>query len=342
MLKLLRKKIRKKFNEVQQFHSDVRFYDGSTSVIYLKLPHRTKVRTYLNLFVFLKKSFPETKIVLAFSLFRYFVLAKWFSVYPELYFKRPFKKISKLRSFSTLGNPDFLVNFNYEKVYGSDEFVPEVLPYIMHPQNYLADTNTIYNGRFCGILISGNFAKNIYDTPVMQEKFGIKNRYQILESIKQHQKTIFLTGDEFVGQLNSGILLDKLVVMSWSNGAIPSEKWRYYLSSAKFILCTPGMTMPLCHNVLEALSVGTVPIVNYPHWLNPSLKDGENCLVYSDNLHEVIDKSLNMSGEEYEKLSENVISFYQKYYQSFDFDEHRGGKITLVNENSNDLPSIKR
>lgn len=62
----------------------------------------------------------------------------------------------------------------------------------------------------------------------------------------------------------------------------PVEKWLTELSQFDFFLALPGGYMPLCHNLVEAMAVGTVPVLSYSHWLCPPLIDGETCLTYRD------------------------------------------------------------
>lgn len=52
------------------------------------------------------------------------------------------------------------------------------------------------------------------------------------------------------------------------------------LASADFFLCQPGEIMPQCHNIVEAMAVGTIPLTNYPDWLSPPLVDGREALVF--------------------------------------------------------------
>ena len=99
------------------------------------------------------------------------------------------------------------------------------------------------------------------------------------------------------------------------------------------------MTMPLCHNVLEAMSVGVVPIINYGNWLNPSLVNNENCLTFDtlQSLDTVINKAIAMPEKEYVHLQKNVIEYYQKYYQSFSFKDKTNTQLILINESKSYL-----
>lgn len=337
MLYLLKKKINRKLKEFRANYQHVRFYKGTEEVLFISLKRNTKVRTYLNLIFRLQQHYQQP-IVIEFSLFRYFVLVKWFKELDFIYFSKPFQKPKIYRLFSHHNNADFPINFNYKKVYTTDEYVKEAIPYIMHPRNYLISAPSLLDKKV-GIVMSGNFEAKIYDSDAISKNFQLLNRWQIYSEIIKHKAVITLTGTDFKQQLPSSVFEDKFVVMKWQQGAIPSEEWRHYLSSAKFLFCAPGMTMPMCHNVLEAMSVGVVPIINYENWLNPTLIDEKNALLYQseDSILKVIDKALSISDAQFALLQRNVIEYYQTFYSSYDFENNRHKTLILLNEDSKDL-----
>lgn len=337
MLYLLKKKINRKLKEFRENYQHVRFYNGTEEVLFLSLKRNTKVRTYLNLIFRLQQQYQQP-IVIEFSLFRYFVLVKWFKELDFIYFSKPFQKPKIYRLFSHQKNTDFRVNFNYKKVYSTDEYVKEAVPYIMHPRNYLIPEPSLLDKKV-GIVMSGNFEAKIYDSDVITKNFQLLNRWQIYNEIIKHKAVVTITGTEFKEQLASSICKNSFVVMKWQQGAIPSAEWRHYLSSAKFLFCAPGMTMPMCHNVIEAMSVGVVPIINYQNWLNPSLVDEKNALLYQSeaSISQVIDKALQMDDSEYFELQKNVIVYYESYYKNYDFEANRFQPLILLNEDSKDL-----
>ena len=337
MLYLLKKKINRKLKEFRENYQHVRFYNGTEEVLFLSLKRNTKVRTYLNLIFRLQQQFHQP-IVVEFSLFRYFVLVKWFKELDFIYFSKPFQKPKIYRLFSHHKNADFRVNFNYKKVYTTDVYVKEAVPYIMHPRNYLIPEPSLLEKKV-GIVMSGNFEAKIYDSDTITKNFQLLNRWQIYNEIIQHAAVETITGTDFKERLALGIYENAFVVMKWQQGAIPSEEWRHYLSSAKFLFCAPGMTMPMCHNVLEAMSVGVVPIINYQNWLNPSLQDGKNALLYhsEESIGKVIDSALQMSDSDYQELQKNVINYYDMFYKNYAFEANRFQPLILLNEDSKDL-----
>ncbi|MCP2029160.1 hypothetical protein L1276_004344 [Flavobacterium sp. HSC-32F16] len=337
MIYIIKKKISKKLEEFKQYYSYVRFYEGDQPVVYLNVAHRTKVRTYLNLFFRIKAVYKEP-IVIQFSVVRMLLLAKWFKQLDYIYFAKPFSKLNKLKTFSHHKSADFVVNYKYKKVYTTSDYQKNVLPYIMHPFNYLV-TQTDFSSKKIGIILSGNFEEKIYNTTLIPDNFKLLNRWDIYQEVIQHKSVLSISGKELMEDLDSKKFSDKLVAMRWQSGAIPNQKWRYYLTAADFIFCAPGMTMPMCHNVLEAMSVGVIPILNYPHWLNPSLQDDFNCLVYQSisDIKLIVDKALSLSQELKNEMAKNVLDYYNAYYGEYLFDENKNTELIVLNENIKDL-----
>lgn len=336
---LLYKKIRKKISEFSLNYKSVKFYNGDEKIIYVHLKNRTKVRTYLNLIIRLRQE-TNAPIVFAFSPIFVFVMSRWLGQFENLYLQNPFYKYNKLWVFSHSKKATFRVSYDYSSVVQSNHYVPNAIPYILHPINYIKSiNNNLKPKKEIGILFSGNVDKSIYDTDYINEKYKLNNRYEIYQKIKTNTYYENVVFSEFKTNLNTNKYQNKLVQMQHQLGAIPIQDWLYYLSGSRFMLCAPGMTMPMCHNVLEALSVGVVPIINYPNWLNPSLVDGENCLYFDslNSLETVIARAINMSDEEYERIQKNAIEYYQTYYANFNFSNKINSQIILLNEHKKDV-----
>jgi hypothetical protein len=87
------------------------------------------------------------------------------------------------------------------------------------------------------------------------------------------------------------------------------------------------------------MSVGVVPIINYENWLNPTLIDEKNALLYQseESILDVIDKALEMNDATYATLQHNVKEYYRAFYSSYDFENNRYKTLILLNEDSKDL-----
>jgi hypothetical protein len=94
---------------------------------------------------------------------------------------------------------------------------------------------------------------------------------------------------------------------------IDAAEWLPTLAMADFFLAPPGIVMPMCHNIVEAMAVGTIPITSYPEWFSPPLQHLENCLVFNDqdDLRAKIRMAMSLPPAEVERLRANVLDHFQ-------------------------------
>jgi hypothetical protein len=73
--------------------------------------------------------------------------------------------------------------------------------------------------------------------------------------------------------------------------------------------------MPLCHNIVEAMSVGCIPLTNYADWLSPPLTDGVNCLRFRDrdDLLSRVHDVRSAGSETIARLRRGVIEYYDRH-----------------------------
>ncbi|NJO00632.1 MAG: hypothetical protein HC880_02130 [Bacteroidia bacterium] len=72
--------------------------------------------------------------------------------------------------------------------------------------------------------------------------------------------------------------------------------------------------MPLSHNVIEAMAVGTIPILEYPEHFHPPLEHGVNAIIFQgkDDLVNKVREVLQLSAERIAILRKNVVDYYQQ------------------------------
>jgi Glycosyl transferases group 1 len=89
-----------------------------------------------------------------------------------------------------------------------------------------------------------------------------------------------------------------------------------FLATADFMIAPPGWLMPTCHNLVEAMSVGTIPITNYPNYMYPHQlqhKRTSMCFSTIDDLGETLKEALTMEGKEIRRMRGNVIDYYEEF-----------------------------
>jgi hypothetical protein len=98
---------------------------------------------------------------------------------------------------------------------------------------------------------------------------------------------------------------------------ISFERWLEAMSRADFFLGCPGVEMPLCHNLVEALRCGTVPILQYHRYLNPPLKPGRECLVFEDeeSLVSAVERALAMPTAQILAMRRRARAYYESHLE---------------------------
>lgn len=195
------------------------------------------------------------------------------------------------------------------------------VPMAMHPMQYGTEwLTTHHNGdrERRGIVFAGNTDMHLYGNASITGKFGMPNRNESIECLKNNFSADLL---QDLGQQCPYAKIpcaDKLFLLDRLQSDIPGACFREMLARFAFALALPGWAVPLCHNAVEALSVGCVPIIHrtYAKHLHSELKDGVNCLMYTNltELVEAVRRALSMETWEVGNLSRNARALYDSYF----------------------------
>ncbi len=230
---------------------------------------------------------------------------------PEYLKKREWKKIIKI-------NHDISLSASPNK----DQMV---MPYAMHPKLYVLGEHKklhIYRSqkRKMRILFSGD-VRDAYLNNYVKKTFNKMTRREIIETVLtvlSREELMLIDGKKKRNKLFSESdnqhksYINKCVILKQK---VPFEFWLSTLSKSHFYLCAPGWLLPMCHGAIETMAVGTIPIANCPEWFSPSLKDMENCIVYTDS-EELIKKIryiLEMPLSQIEEMKSRVIMYYEQF-----------------------------
>jgi hypothetical protein len=141
-------------------------------------------------------------------------------------------------------------------------------------------------------------------------------RHEVLTALRQDaaQDLIEVHGLEEIERLCEAGFVDRLVLCDSGSG-VPQPHWLSTVARADFFLCPPGIVMPMCHNAIEAMAVGTIPLIGYPEWFHPNLEDGKNCLAFDDRASLVgqVRRALQLPADDVARLRANVIRYYEDH-----------------------------
>lgn len=219
---------------------------------------------------------------------------------------------------------------------------PIIMPYFMHPLHFhlaktalpaLRESNRKVRVFFCGDSENYRRVWISYPKPKLP-------REPIVLAIKQrYPKCTTFNGAEILKEILAGPFINQVLIPAANTEHIPVEDWLPTVAKADFFLCPPGIVMPMSHNIVEAMAVGTIPITNYPEWMDPPLRDGVNCLVFSrlDDLFTSLDRALAMSPEEIKTMRANVLGYYETYLRPDRFvrrvEAHPGPDVPILIHN---------
>lgn len=96
---------------------------------------------------------------------------------------------------------------------------------------------------------------------------------------------------------------------------IPAEKWLTAVSHASFFLAAPGSRYPMSHNCVEAMAVGTIPILEYTQLFQPNLQDGVNCLSFhgEQGFVAALGRAETMPADEIRRIRFGAMDYYDRH-----------------------------
>lgn len=179
-------------------------------------------------------------------------------------------------------------------------------PYCCHPASQAREAEfsalQAAHPRSNKVFYAGANQRPKYANPEINGTYGLVNRADAVDKILEALDT---------GEISH----EGLKFCHQASDRIASQEWLGELGESTFFLAFPGVKMPLSHNLIEALAVGTIPILEYPQYLEPPLQDGINCLVYSgaDELISTIKRAENLDAEQVSKYSQAAREYYQQH-----------------------------
>lgn len=195
-------------------------------------------------------------------------------------------------------------------------------PYFVHPEVYARWATRRFPDLNCKrhwrVFFSGTIHKQKqFGTNVLRERFEKLSRREILEALEAG-----LPAQRIRRVTEPGAMLHvdgpqpKFVWARPDAYRIPVERWLEVLQCADFLLACPGNTFPLCHNLIEGMSVGTVPLLEHPEYLDPPLEDGVNCIAFSgrDGLLAAFARVFGLGAPEILRLRQGALAYHEEHH----------------------------
>jgi hypothetical protein len=168
------------------------------------------------------------------------------------------------------------------------------------------------------LYFAGNFQEGNYAQTENDKLFGVHNRLSLYHFLTEKgvitEKNTEKELEDFITSAED----QKFVLVNICLGyKIHYSKILYFMGSFDFMFAFPGVLMPLCHNIVEAMSVGTIPFIQraYADQVKPPLIDGETCITFDgiDDVLEKIDGVLALPPEKIAQLRANVLRYHETF-----------------------------
>lgn len=216
---------------------------------------------------------------------------------------------------------DICANYRLDSYRGHD---PMMMPYPMHPwcfDNQIRQTleEVRETEKKFRIFFSGDtegYKRNWINYPKPK-----LTRSQVIDSIltEWRDRILYIQDEDTLNAALQGDYRQQAVLVDMSKVFV--NDWLQNLAKAEFFICPQGYVMPMCHNSVESMAVGAIPIINYPEWFSPSLEHMKNCVVFDEqrDLLQQLDRVLAMDSEQVAQMRRNVIDYYDRYLDPAQF-----------------------
>lgn len=163
----------------------------------------------------------------------------------------------------------------------------------------------------------GNFDRTAYKK-IHKAPFNIIDRADLIDYLSSKSNFISAKSGEHLTNLIEADINGQIVFVEKCNFEIPAERVREHLSKFRYFLCCPGVFAPLSHNFVEALSTGTVPVIQktYADLIYPPLQHNKNAIIFNDfkDLEKLLEENLfKKTDNEFLIMEEEVSRYYTTY-----------------------------
>lgn len=188
----------------------------------------------------------------------------------------------------------------------------------MYRNNIHQDSKGITGERNRSVFMSGNMDAVHYNRISKAGFFKIPSRREVAEFIQRQSYYHDIRSLEDLKSFIKGENDRKVILIDTSKQfRIPLNELKNLLQRFHFYLALPGILIPQSHNLIEAMSVGCIPIIHkaYAGLMCPVLKHMETALLYDslEELDELVLSSFNLEKDIMDSLHENVQEYYSSH-----------------------------
>jgi hypothetical protein len=189
------------------------------------------------------------------------------------------------------------------------------IPIGLHPNMYstgLWNAPVDTASRKHSVFFAGNFNERLYEQVSEHEKFSMPNRIEIKKMLQSLPTATFPKTYDGLVKNSKDAQID---IVELANFQVPQKILRQTIAGYSFFIACPGFIMPLSHNIFEAMSVGTIPIIHrqYARMFFPELEDYSTAILYDNDFIAKIQEVLLLDRGLVSSMHEEVINYYNRY-----------------------------
>jgi hypothetical protein len=231
---------------------------------------------------------------------------------------------------------DYVLNYeaiyiNYNYFSSKESQTAYRVPLSFHPENLMRNNLTLSNinpnnsSRGVNLFFIGNLTSEFYQNRQLKESFNAMTRMEAINTICENFDYTKLLVPNSTKQLYKGFT-DKMDIILCDGKANPVWNRDYFklLEQANFFLAASGIIMPQCHNIIEAMAAGCIPLIEYGDWFTPPLEHNVNAIAFkgSEDLVDKIKYILTLTEIDIAKLRQGVLDYYENNLTSKSVIQH--------------------
>lgn len=214
------------------------------------------------------------------------------------------------------------LNSDYFRALLAHSYATQVyhIPIAQHPFLY---TQQLWNtpihhtmNRKHSMFMIGSFSED-YQQIKKDGIFDCLSRLELYQTLQQKNHFLSIKTTKQWRDFLLKAIDHKIILIDTAAMKLPLESLRVNLAKFHFFMALPGLVMPLCHNIIEAMSVACIPVLQkkYAQLFRPALQDGVNAIVFEDlkDLYSKIEVSFHLNQAQLQVLHQNVLDYYATY-----------------------------
>jgi len=191
--------------------------------------------------------------------------------------------------------------------------------------------------RKIGVFFAGNINSKRYTNILTKELFGVNTRYEIFDHLINNlsKDVLYLPKNlnSFLRDIELGILENKVVIIDTNNFELPPKYYFDILLQSNFFLHMPGILYPYCHNQIESMMSGCIPVTQFSRFFVPSFQHELNSLLF-DSMDDLIDTLLKINSGNYSDTVQIMCKNISEYYLNHHSFESFKKKLSYTIDNN--------